>query len=156
MGHQETVLNCSILRRNKMKKIILLFSLCIVSILTLPVAASDRPATTTGKLASEESKQLNPLKLLTNPQSYIGSCGGCASNPDRTDGQRLCHLRQALWLREQHLDCLRRRRVQQPPDGAPAGTVARVAGDLLASPRVTTLASGSRRFCLAGTQYVVK
>ena len=76
-----------------MKKIAILFSLGIVSFLAIPVVAQEKSltkkpvatekpaATAANKVVIKGAKEVNPLKVLTNPQGYIGSCGGCASNP---------------------------------------------------------------------------
>lgn len=78
-----------------MKVIAILFSLCMLSFLTFPVAAqeasiaenpvaaaSGKPASTVAdKVVIKGAKDVNPLKVLAKPQGYVGSCGGCASNP---------------------------------------------------------------------------
>lgn len=35
-----------------------------------------------GKIARKEANEVDVLKLLAKSTSYIGSCGGCASNPN--------------------------------------------------------------------------
>jgi len=42
---------------------------------------ADTAATTAIKVPTKATKEVSPAKVLKNPQSYIGSCGGCASNP---------------------------------------------------------------------------
>jgi hypothetical protein len=45
------------------------------------IASEKLSTTATNKIVIKGANEVNPLKLLSNPQGYIGSCGGCASNP---------------------------------------------------------------------------
>lgn len=44
-------------------------------------SASKKSATATDKMVVKEANEVDVLKVLAKPQGYVGSCGGCASNP---------------------------------------------------------------------------